>query len=983
MRLRSALAATVAIAPLALATPALAQSKVFNLPAQPAVTGIPELARQADVQVLMSEAVARGHAIVAVHGTMSIEQALHRALAKTGLHASTTDGHTFIVSSQAERSDGAGTASGEADAGSAPAENPGADIIVTGTQIHGEAPIGAHLTVVDRKAIENSGHATVADYIQTLPQNYSGGSNEANFLSNPHTNDNRAFGSSINLRGLGTESTLVLFDGIRPAMGGAAGAFTDTSVIPTSAIDRIEILADGASAIYGTDAVAGVVNVRFRDHFDGFETHLYSGVAGGALHQEQFSQAAGKRWGSGGLFVAYQYDHRSRLPGDSRSFATEDLRPFGGPDAREPYSLPGTIIAANGETFAIPTGQDGRNLTAGDLAAGQQNLTDLRKGYDILPQQTTNSIYAAFDQKLVGTFRFHARGLYTYRTFLANTPGPSFNVFSVPTTNPFYVDPIGTDQPVSVEYNFVPELGSFRYGGDLKALTTSAGITATFGAWNLDLNGAYGRSRDHETETNGVSATRVAIALADTNPATALNLFGNGSSNNPATLAFIRASYRDFVDSTAWSATFRADGPLFRLPAGIVKLAVGAEHRDDRFSSGYFTNSVEASPDAYDLYQQPGTPEGRRVDAIFGELSVPVWDASGHFPGKLDLSLAGRTDWYSDVGRTTNPKVGLGWTVISGLKVRASWGTSFRAPSFVEKGTPQTNAFYSLLTPDVNSPTGTTPVILLWGYSPSMRPERATSWTAGFDAQFRQVPGLTLSATYFDISYRDRIESPAELYSQILNQPDVYGALIEVPTPAEVAAIYADPRFVDLSGGVPQSDIRYILNVLTQNLARQDIRGVDFNAAYTHDLFKGTFAGDIAGTRLISMTQRFTETSPASNILGTILFPSKLRFRGNLGWSKSGFSIDGFANYTDGYTNNLVTPVQQVGSWTTFDAQIGYRFNDASPLNGARIALSVTNLADRKPPYVEYITPGATMAYDPNQANPIGRQISAELTLQW
>lgn len=943
----------------------------FSIPREDLGTALKDFSRSSGVQVIVAADVVAGKTSAGAAGGLTVDHALAEILSGTGLHAEMVAG-AYVV----RRDPPLPLADQTGSAGDT-------DIVVTGTRIHGEAPIGAPLTVIDRNAIETSGRATVADYIQTLPQNYGGGSNEGNYLSNPHTADNRAFGSSIDLRGLGTESTLVLFDGNRPAAGGALGAFTDISLIPTSAIERIEILGDGASAIYGTDAVAGVVNIRFRNRFDGFETHLYQGVAGGALHQVQASQAFGRRWGSGGLFLAYQYDHRNRLPGDSRSFWTEDLRKWGGPDLREPYASPGTITAANGAIFGIPAGQDGRSLTASELLPGQTNLSDQRKTIDILPRQTTHSVYAAIDQKLTDNLSFYARGLFTHRSFDSNKAPLSLEPYTVPTTNPFYVDPIGTGEAVSVDYDFASQIGHNQLGGHLDAFTTSAGFKGSWRGWSLDLNTSYGRQRERELETNAVSATRVAIALADTDPATTLNLFGDGSGNNPATLDFIRSTYRDFDTASVWSSALRIDGSLFDVPAGTVRLALGAEHRRDTFTAGYSTNDNEASPDVYDLIQQPGTPGHRTVNAIYGELSIPLLNAAaGRFPGKLDASVAGRSDWYSDVGRTINPKVGLSWSIIPDIKVRGSWGTSFRAPSFAETGDPNGNLIYALPLADPQSPTGISNALLLLGYSPNMRPERATSWTAGVDLKPRLVPGLTIRATYFQISYRDRIASLLEDLSQFLTQRNIFGALIQTPNADQIAKAYADPHFVN-PFGVASADINYLINVETQNLSRQRVRGVDFALAYTHALFGGTGVADLNGTRFIAIDQRVTSSSPASDVAGTILNPMRLRFRGHLGWAKAGFSTDAFVNYTGPYRNTLVVPSERVSAWTTFDAQVGYRFAFASPLKGARIALSATNLTNRKPPYAAYVLPGITFGYDPSAASAIGRQLSVDLTIQW
>ncbi|WP_454882595.1 TonB-dependent receptor domain-containing protein [Sphingomonas oryzagri] len=938
----------------------------FAIPAGDLSVALKAFASQSGVPIIASIDLVRGRSGRAVVGSMTPGQALTRILAGSGLHAQWTAG-AWVV---------------KADPVADTPKDTSSEILVTGTRIRGTAPIGTPLTVIDRKALENSGRATIADYLQTLPQNYTGTANQETVGISPFGGTNAAFGSGINLRGLGSDSTLTLFDGNRPAVGGTDGAFVDVSLIPSVAIDRIEVLTDGASAIYGTDAVAGVVNVRFRDHQNGFETHLYAGTARGDTSEFQAAQSAGKRWSTGGVFLAYQYDHHSRLSGADRKVSTENLTPWGGPDLRGSYSTPGTITAANGEIFGIPKGQDGRNLAASALIVGEAHLTDRSASIDILPDQKTHSAYASIDQALFDHVRLYGRALYVHRSYAATIFPNSQTPYTVPVTNPFYVDPIGTDQPVSVSYDFAQELGHFQSEGRVEALTTTAGLKATPGAWTVDLNGSYGHQSEHIVQTNGASSTRVAIALGDIDPATALNLFGDGTGNAASTLAFIRSTYRLFDRSTVWSAALRVDGPLFDLPAGTVKVAAGAERRHEAFASGYYYNSLEPSPDIYDLYTQPGSPGARHIDAIYAELAVPLINRASGFPGKLDASAAARADWYSDVGRTINPKVGLRWQPVAGVSLRGSWGTAFRAPNFNENVGTAGNSYTPYAVPDPLSPSSTSPSIIVSGYAPDIKPEKAQTWTVGLDIEPRAVPGLHIGATWFDIHYRNRIASTAGYLTQVLTQRNVYGSLVSEATPAEIAADYASPMMYNYYG-IPANEIRYIIDLRTQNLSSEIERGLDFDLHYAHPLLGGTGTIGATGTRFFAITQKVTSSSPSVSVLGTNYYPVRMRARGHAGWERGGLSVDAFVNYTGGYHNEEVIPAVPVHSWTTVDAQIGYRFANASPLHGARIALSATNLFDRDPPYMYNSVYGRTLAYDPTQASAIGRLISVEMTFQW
>ncbi|MGY4398803.1 iron complex outermembrane receptor protein [Sphingomonas sp. UYAg733] len=857
------------------------------------------------------------------------------------------------------------------------------EIVVTGTRIRGSAPIGAPVIVLDRNAIESSGRGSVADIFQSIPQNFNGGPSETTVGTTARNGAgaNAANGSSINLRGLGTASTLVLFDGNRPALGGTTGTFTDVSLIPQSAIDRIEILTDGASAIYGTDAVAGVVNIRFRNRFEGFETSARSGTADGDFGELQLSQIAGKRWSSGGIVLAYQFAKRDRFSGADRSFSTEDLRPYGGPDYRSLYASPGTIVAANGAVFGIPQNQNGATLRASDLIPGQINRRNARKTIDLLPSQLSHSLYASFDQDITSGLRLFARGLYARRSFDQQRPLGFPETVRVPVTNAFYVDPIGTRQPISVRYDFTPDLGQQRQTGTVDGLTTTAGLAGSFGRWNYEASVTYGSQIQHFNAFNAVNTARLAVALADNSRATAFNVFGDGSFTNPATIDRVRGGTRQRTHYAVWSGALRLDGPLVDLPWGTVKLAIGAEHRDERLDYRQTADIRRLTPNDSLL---AGLPGHRNIEAMYGELAIPVFGKGSRWlPGKLDIALAGRIERYSDVGQTTNPKIGVTWQLTDGLSLRSSYGTSFRAPNFPEQAGTAGNFYAPVFLDDPNAPTGKTLALGLFGLSPLIGPEKAATWTIGADLKSLPVDGLTLSATYFNIAYRDRIGSASADYLSFLTRRDLYGSLVtDNPSPALVASYFADPNFFNTLGVGP-GDIKVIIDGLIRNLSEVTIRGIDLDIGYQRSLAGGTAAIGMAGTYLLAIDQRLTPTSPAVNVVSTLGNPTDLRLRGRASWSKGGFDFGAFINYVARYQNQTTTPAERVGSWTTVDLQVGYRFADSGPFRNARFALSANNLFDRAPPYVNNHAFDSTLAYDPEQASPVGRLISVQARFGW
>jgi iron complex outermembrane receptor protein len=940
----------------------------YNIGAQNLADAIRTFSVESGKQVIFADDIVMGKRSHATVGDLAPDQALDQILARSGLHATVVQG-AYVIRPITDV---------ESDAAAAPDE-----LVVTGTRIRGSAPVGSPVVVIDRQAMDKTGRASIADILQTISQNFGGGQSEASQgvsdLNN--ANDNNSFGTGINLRGLGDSSTLVLFDGIRPALAGANGSFSDVSLIPSTAIERIELLTDGASAIYGSDAVAGVVNFRFRNHFEGFETRLRSATADGDFGDMQVSQLAGKRWSNGGAMLAVEYTHRGSLAGTDRRYATSDLRPFGGPDNRSLEAAPGTILAANGQIFGIPIGQNGTALTASQLLPGLQNRSDQQKLFDLLPEQSTISAYGSIDQELGNGFGFFARGLYARRTYIARKYSYGQQYIRVPVTNPFYVDPIGTHQPVSVAYDLQQDFGTEGSSGSVDALTGVAGLTTKVASWTLELSATYGSQISISHSLNVVNLARLKAALADPNRATAFNVFGDGSANNPATVAAIRGSSNDRSRSQVFGQAARADGILFNAPAGAVRMALGIERRDEKLSD---VLSVDHSAILFNG-TLPGLPGHRTVQAAYAELLVPIISNKvlSWFPGQVDMSVAGRIERYSDFGTTRDPKIGASWRITEGLTIRGSYGTSFRAPFFRDLiGTSQ-NQYYTFTLPDPKSPTGFTNVIALTGLPEKLGPEHARTQTMGIDFRPRFLPGLAAAVTYFRVDYRDRIATAGLQIFDFLTQYDVYRDLVqEKPSAALVASYYANPQFFN-PGNVAASTIGAIVDGQKRNLSRVVIRGVDFDLNYAHDVFGGKASVGVSGTRMLGIQQRITPEASAIDVVGLFGSPVKFRGRGIADWTRGAFSIGGAVNYTGGYLNQTVAPVAHVHSYVTFDAQLGLTIPSSGVRPETRFLLSAINVFDRDPPYVENTSSVSTLGYDPGQASPVGRTLSLQAIIAW
>ncbi len=932
-------------------------------------------------EVLAASSLVMGKRNARVEGRLTADAALSRLLAGTGLIADIVDGAIVVRAGNAD-----GGAPGSTDAGGddAPANEA---IVVTGSRIRGAGPTGSPVVTIDREAIEKSGYGSVQQMLQSLPQAFMGGSNETTTGATTRngTGNDATLGSSINLRGLGTNSTLVLIDGARPALGGVGGLFADISLIPMTAVERIEVLTDGASAIYGADAVAGVVNLRLRNRFEGAETILRAGTADGDMTEVQVSQLLGKKWSRGHVVLAYQYSDRGSLAASERAFAREDLRPFGGPDYRSIYASPGTIRAANDQLFGIPAGQDGRNLTAAELLPGVQNRRDNRAETDILPRQRVHSLSAAGEYEISDGLTFRASVLGAQRKYRKVSNVTALRTARVPVTNPFYVDPIGTNQPVQVTYNFVNDVGSQINEGRVRALSTSAGLEQAVGEWRIQIGGAYGVQKGKARTLNQVNSARLAVALADTNPATAFKVFGDGTANDPATSDFIRGGVETIDDFKTWSAALRADGPLMRLPAGDIRLAVGAEYRREAYDYYRILDTSTLTPSA-GFY--PGFPGPRHVKSVYAEMLLPLFGPDNERPGlrKLDLTLAGRIEDYNQFGRTENPKFSLRWEPAQGVALRGSYGTSFRAPQFDELIGPALSLYTTAAVPDPASPTGSSNVLALFGYAPDIQPEKATTWTAGVDIAPPSLPGFKAALTYFDVDYRDRIGTLTEDYLRFLTNRDVFGGVVTDNPPLDLVQYYYNqPTFTNPLGIAP-GQVVAILDGQTRNLAREHQKGIDFDIGYATDLAGGTLDMGVSGTHIFSIRKQLSPRSVSSDFVGLYASPVEWRLRGRLGWSRGGFSANGFVNFTDGYTNQVAVPVERVASWTTVDVTLTQRIGrsaDTADGRGLQLGLAVQNLFDRDPPFVNNRSQTSALGYDPEKASPIGRMISLQAVVRW
>jgi iron complex outermembrane receptor protein len=863
------------------------------------------------------------------------------------------------------------------DAGPTPViqEDVPADIVVTGSRLRGSAPVGSTVIAIDRDTITSSGAVSTDRLIQQIPQVLDLGVSE-NSRAQSGGSGNITYGNTINLRGIGPYATLILVDGHRAVNNSRA---FEPSVIPTLGLERIEVVADGASAIYGSDAIAGVVNLIPRRSLNGIEAVARGGWAND-FSESQFGIAAGKRFSRGQVMVAYEHVKRSALNGDDRPFFRSDQRAFGGNDYSVTRCAPGTL-RAGGVSYALPAQLTAANV--GSLVAGTTNRCDDLIGQDLFPQQKYDSVNSTATFEVTDWLTLFADGFYSKRSY-QRFPAFFSSTLTVPQTNAFFVRPAGfTGTSYTLDYNFINDLPrdvSIGYGKNWQ-VTPGVRVTLPY-EWQAEGIFTYGRGNDQSDQVRGLNATALNAALASNNPATAFDPYGLGRTSAGTLLAI-----SNFVTLSPTLNRFngyeaRLNGPLFRLPGGTVKLAAGYEGQeiDTRLGSA---RGAAGTPIVFRRFT-------RRVDSGYAEVLVPVFGPDNEMPGfrRLDLNAAVRYDKYSDVGSTTNPKFGVNWSPLRGLVVRGSYGTSFRAPLISQIYGNSNNLFGQ----SYQNPTGGAPLtgFAYSGVNLNLKPEEATTWSVGAD--WDVASRLRVSATYWDVKYVNQVDSylsDLALLSResqfaetgiILRGTAARDRVLELLSQGVILARGTFP------GGDP-NNVTLFIDGRNNNLGQSTTRGIDFVADYrvpTDSI--GTFAFNVSGTYLLEYKTAVSPAGTPTSRLDTIYNPLKFKARASVVWDYNALRLQGTVSHVAGYTNTAITPNEPVDSYTPVDlaltidlAKMGAR----SVFGGVQLGVEIRNLLDTQPPYVN-VAPGLNGGggYDPSVANPIGRLLAASIRVR-
>jgi iron complex outermembrane receptor protein len=404
------------------------------------------------------------------------------------------------------------------------------------------------------------------------------------------------------------------------------------------------------------------------------------------------------------------------------------------------------------------------------------------------------------------------------------------------------------------------------------------------------------------------------------------------------------------------------------MPGGDVRLAVGGEYVRYSIGGGSAIGNINNPTKLFQL-------QVRNQKSVFGELFIPLVGRDNAFGGvqRLDISVAGRIDSYSDVGTTKNPKIGVNWSPVDGLLLKGSYGTSFRAPNLQDLPLLRTGAGLAVVTwLDPQSSSGSSVGLSLNAGNPDLRPESATTWSGTIEWKPDSIPGLTASATYFSIDYRDVIGFPPRTANSLLD-PNYAFVATRRPSDALIQS-YLDQGFS--IAGVRPPTVAFFYNGQARNLGSIYNDGIDFSLSYDTEASFGRLSFGLNGTYVLNYDVAITELSVAQDQVDFINYPVDFRARASAGWSNNGFSAEATLNYIDGYKNNLATPLQKVDSLATVDLHLGYDFDiNRGLLSDLSISVDATNVLNRRAPFVNIQN-----GFDPGQASALGRFVTFTLT---
>jgi iron complex outermembrane recepter protein len=843
-------------------------------------------------------------------------------------------------------------------------------VTVTGSNIRIDVSEVAALplTVVTAADIAKQGPQELSATLRENPQ-FSGGTlngGQGGFFSGAV--------ETLNLLGLGDTYTLVLVDGRR------FNAVTPTNIanIPAGAIDRIEILADGGSSIYGSDAVSGVVNIILKKSYNGVEISSNYGdrVLGSNFGSHARDSTTDLKFGTSGergrVFADIEYRDRSGTKIiDTQEGRTANLW------EDQVYTDPANIILPNGNDVILnyhifPPGSYSRNPadyipydpTNYNSTIGQTQRAMLQ---DRQPQQDLSGVgFAEYDLTdkvtLFSQFYYSAfRSTEQNEEWGVDFYGDSHLDFGpVPATN--YWNPFGV--ALASVYYELPELGGVFYQGEINTSRMVGGLKGEVGPYAWEIGATYFWNDETDQYNNFYSDAGLQAAINRPGPA-AFNPFCYGC-NTPAQLAGIDVSQQLETVSAQTDFDAKISGPLLTRDNSGLSFAAGGESRVEKWS--FYVDPLTATGDVYFNQFIPDFQE-RRDNAVFTEFAYHL-DGGAGIPAinRLTVDVSGRYDEIESLGGTSNPHVGTtnphvvaSWQPISpAFMLRASYGTSFVAPpiSLLRPQTQVVNAV--LIYPQFNNQTIPTDVIT--GGNANLKPETARTLNVGFVIAPSQWPGSSLTVEHATVEQRD---------------------VVLVPNPQAIV----DGQFPGTVTFVPGG--RPIVNAIARNVGGRNVQEFNFTLNLRHPPSKaGTFGFKYSGVYItqfdvnngsgfqseLGQFQNYLFNYSSVGALGTIV---RLRQNGGPNWTSpdgkitAQLTVNFVGHYHDAGIAEGFPTNRWVSDFLTCDFNLDADLDRF--VRGLSGSLGILNIWAKQPPYVQGF--GETYVYyDPGLSNSLGRQ---------
>lgn len=981
-----ALGASVACA----AEPAKSARYVFEQPSQRMAEALLSIARQTSTSVLFDPDAVVGRVARPVSGKLSPIEAVSAALKGTGLIAELkadggivvkpappgvtlpaapassgpvmvpTTGRGEGADAQEQRRAAAASGNGATeDAGVASSgTNELTRVEVTGSRLRRvEAEGPAPVNVYTREDIAKSGQPTLQRFLASLTE-VSASAGEGGF-------SNTLGQGTVQLRGLPLGSTLVLINGRKvQAVGSSFGNVFNLNLIPVAAIERVEVVPQGSSAVYGGDALAGVVNVILKKSING-QSFAASAGAGRGFDDHSVSFATGRRDADSQFLLMGSYSHSSPLSMRQREFFLDaDYRRMGGVDGRQGRCSPGTVRSVSGNLPGLNSGiaaippNAGQSLKASDFlaTAGTENLCNLYatgNGAALLYGYKTLSIHALGEAKLFGSWSAFTEITHVRDRMEGAERGILISGLTVPATNAF--NPFGVAVKVSAALG--PENGTDGLARQTNFTRALAGARGELGeGWDAEVVVSTASDRGGSQVWNDrVNTTARTAALASSDPATALNPFTSGRAANDSVL---RQIWSDSIRRSVGrkdQVSAQARGALIDLPAGPIEVVVGAE----------------AARDVYDVATTELIYAKRTSSATYVEGRAPLLRSSNEGGGHWDLAaltLAARRDHYSDFGSANTFQGGLEVRPSRNLLVRGSAATSFKPPTLVQTSYADTvydASIFGLVDPSRGGEAITSGTVIQ-GRNPALMPEHGQARSIGAVWEPEGGLGTRLSVTHWQTRIRDMIG--VILPQTVLDAEKTFPQLV-----TRGPAVNGQPGVV--------TSIRYT----EVNFGRLDTAGTDLDMAYAWKTSAGKLTLSGGASRTSRYTVQLTPGAAEDDRLGrrfSDYWAPRWKSRLGVGVDQGGWTLGITSRYLGSYLDRGTTD-RRLGAYWLHDLagtmDLKKMWPDLLPgSKAASFGFAIANLANRLPQYAD-----RTPYYDVTQADWRGRYLTVRLALDW